>query len=96
VFLLDLSRYCLKPQIAAEENNPCESSQKPARFLLKGLVFLKADGGKVQRVDYRRQRDDPGFDVSPCFAETDGEAFPANIALKGFGRRCLRNRHLAV
>src|SRR5437870_5264924 len=42
VFLFNLSRYCTKPQIAAEENNARKSSQKPARFLTKGLVFLNS------------------------------------------------------
>jgi len=54
------------------------------------------DGGKVQRSDGRRQRDEPGFDVSPGFAAAGEQAFPVHIALEGFGGCCFRNQHVEV
>ena len=58
--------------------------RKPVRFLTKGLVLQKsgseAEGGEVHDVDYRRQGDDPGFDVSPCFAGFVEQAFAAHVA----------------
>jgi hypothetical protein len=40
-----------------------------------------------------RQGDDTGLDVPPRFATIGPQTFSANIALEGFGRSCLRNRH---
>jgi hypothetical protein len=40
-----------------------------------------------------RPGDNPGFDVSPCFAATLEQAFPAHIAFKTIGRSRLRDWH---
>src|SRR5437867_9581874 len=52
-----------------------------------------ADRRKVSHIDNTRRGDDPGFDLSPCFAATGPQTFPANIPCEGFGRSCLRNRN---
>ena len=52
-----------------------------------------ADGGKVQPIDHRRQRDDSGINVSPRLAGTMEQTFPAHIAFETFGRSRLGNCH---
>jgi hypothetical protein len=74
---------------------------RPIAFPLLKLDFTRngpgqerfADRWKPQRIYGRRQGDDPRFYVPPRLATTKPQAFPAHIALVGFGRRCFWNRH---
>jgi len=52
-----------------------------------------ADGGQRYHFDLARRGNDPRLEVAPRITATRHHHLPANIMLKGFSRRCLRNRH---
>ena|ERR1041385_4492387 len=47
-------------------------------------------------MSFRGQGYYPGFEISPCIAARGEQTLTANKTFETFGRRCLRNHHLAT